>query len=283
MAIELMNRIWWREDLDASEKLVLLSLADRADDEGVCWYAVETICRKSSLSRRGVQKVISRLCARQLLRKVRRHDLSNYYVIPVDKFPDVENRQRPAKEKGSLQYLEEEPDLFQERGERGAPRRSAPGSVRGERGTVRGEPGAPDSLIDSLIDTKPDAGARETIPQMIVRRWNELAAQHGALAPFNAEVTPERLSKIDARTSEGRASLVVEAKTNNVLSDPDRIVWDHVFETIGGSKLLTGQKTDWAPTLRLDAGTQEFREDHGGELRAWARPNWRTDERSIPT
>jgi hypothetical protein len=262
MAIELMNRIWWREDLDSSEKMVLLALADRADDEGVCWYAVETICRKSSLSRRGVQKIIGRLCDRQLLRRVRRHDLSNYYVIPVDKFPEVENRSRPSKEKGSLQYLEEEPDLFGERGERGSHRRSALGSERGARGTKRGEPGAPDSLSDSLIDTKGGTRARETIPEMVVRRWNELAFLHPALKPFHGQLTPERISKIETRTSEWSERLPQwsRALTLEMQSQPTREeeVWVAVFFVIGTSRLLTGQKIDWAPSFDWMLGPKNF-------------------------
>lgn len=259
MAIELMNRIWWREDLDASEKLVLLSLADRADDEGVCWYAVETICRKSSLSRRGVQKVLARLCARQLLRKVHRHDLSNYYVIPVDKFPDVNNRPRPAKERGSLQYLEDEPDLFVERGERGARRRSERGSDRGAPETARGAPGAPNSLSDSLIDTKPSAGAREeTLPEMVVRCWNALAADHEALATFNGELSPSRISKIEARAGEwiGRSLATGLATVED--ASAEHTVWRIAFEQIARSKLLTGQKIDWAPTLDWVLGPKNF-------------------------
>lgn len=64
MSIKVMSAVWECEELDASERLVMLSLADHADDEGRCYPSIARLCRRTSMSDRGVQKVISRLSER---------------------------------------------------------------------------------------------------------------------------------------------------------------------------------------------------------------------------
>jgi len=48
--------------ISASEKLVLLAMADHAHDDGTsCYPSIETLARKTSQTRRGVQKIMCRL------------------------------------------------------------------------------------------------------------------------------------------------------------------------------------------------------------------------------
>ncbi len=68
MSVKVMSAVWEREDLDASERLVMLSLADHADDDGVCYPSIARLCKRTSMSDRGVQKVLSRLQERGFLR-----------------------------------------------------------------------------------------------------------------------------------------------------------------------------------------------------------------------
>jgi helix-turn-helix protein len=49
-------------EISASEKLVLLAMADHARDDGTgCYPSIETLARKTSQSRRGVQKIMRKL------------------------------------------------------------------------------------------------------------------------------------------------------------------------------------------------------------------------------
>jgi hypothetical protein len=49
-------------EISASEKLVLLAMADHARDDGTgCYPSVETLARKTSQTRRGVQKIMRKL------------------------------------------------------------------------------------------------------------------------------------------------------------------------------------------------------------------------------
>lgn len=60
MSIALMTEVW-QSDLPMTEKMVLLCLADYANDRGECWPAVETIAAKCSCTDRTVQKAIKAL------------------------------------------------------------------------------------------------------------------------------------------------------------------------------------------------------------------------------
>jgi hypothetical protein len=67
MSVKVMSAVWEREDMDASERLVMLSLADHADDEGVCYPSIARLCKRTSLTNRTVQMAVKRLEARGLI------------------------------------------------------------------------------------------------------------------------------------------------------------------------------------------------------------------------
>ena len=73
------------DDLPSSEKLVLLAMADHADDTGKnCFPSIPRIARKSSMTRRGVQKVLRRLEEKGRIRPVgRRADGTIEYAITL--------------------------------------------------------------------------------------------------------------------------------------------------------------------------------------------------------
>jgi len=51
----------WEQEIPPSTKLVLLALADIADDTGYCWPSVKTIARKAGVSPRTVQRLLLEL------------------------------------------------------------------------------------------------------------------------------------------------------------------------------------------------------------------------------
>lgn len=62
MSIRAMN--WaWAIELEPSSKLLLLALADIADDRGFAWPSVSTLARKSCVSVRTAQRVLRALSA----------------------------------------------------------------------------------------------------------------------------------------------------------------------------------------------------------------------------
>src|SRR5579872_2683561 len=61
VSIQLMAKVF-QLPIPSTEKLVLLAMADHARDDGTgCYPSIDTLARKSSLTRRGVQKIMRRL------------------------------------------------------------------------------------------------------------------------------------------------------------------------------------------------------------------------------
>lgn len=91
MSIKALN--WaWEQRLEPSTKLVLLALADIADDAGRCWPSVATLAKKVHASERNVRRILQKLRSdngqQALLRaeERRREDgsqSSNIYVLQL--------------------------------------------------------------------------------------------------------------------------------------------------------------------------------------------------------
>jgi hypothetical protein len=83
MSVRVMTLVW-EMDLPDSEKLVLLALADCANDEGHCWPSMATLARKCSKSDRTVQLAVKMLCAKgHLTRREVPGKGCNYTVHPI--------------------------------------------------------------------------------------------------------------------------------------------------------------------------------------------------------
>lgn len=82
-----MNWVWTLEDLGPSETLVLLALADAADDDGFCWPSQTFLARKSRQTDRNVRRILNRLEGMGLLRIEARSSThgrrSNLYYLNV--------------------------------------------------------------------------------------------------------------------------------------------------------------------------------------------------------
>jgi helix-turn-helix protein len=61
MSIRIMNHVWDTDCANCTRKLVMLALADNANDEGVCWPSITTIALKCSMSDRAVTKHVREL------------------------------------------------------------------------------------------------------------------------------------------------------------------------------------------------------------------------------
>lgn len=61
MSIRLMSSIFENQEPKGAERLVLLALADNANDEGVCWPSVKTIAKKAAIDERRCHRIIKDL------------------------------------------------------------------------------------------------------------------------------------------------------------------------------------------------------------------------------
>jgi hypothetical protein len=63
----------WQQKLSPTPKLILMALADAANDFGVCWPSVSTVATKCCVSIRTVRRVMQKLVAHGLLRSEQRY------------------------------------------------------------------------------------------------------------------------------------------------------------------------------------------------------------------
>jgi predicted transcriptional regulator len=101
MSIKLMSRVWDIE-LRHTAKLVLLALADWANDEGACWPSIATLERRCGLSDRGVRNVLEELEAEGRLRRVQRAGRSTmFHLTPEGRALDPGTTFTPTPERGA--------------------------------------------------------------------------------------------------------------------------------------------------------------------------------------
>lgn len=88
MSIKLMNAVWESDSTSGSDRLVLLALADSANDEGYCWPSYETIAKKANLGKRYVIVIMDKLIEGGLVEKSHRFNdekfTSNLYRVVVN-------------------------------------------------------------------------------------------------------------------------------------------------------------------------------------------------------
>lgn len=88
----------WEIDLPHSEKLLLLALADNANDEGHCWPSIETLARKCSIGRRTVIRGLAVLeNARHITRSSEVGKSNSYNVHPCQ--PDTSAKLAPVPQR----------------------------------------------------------------------------------------------------------------------------------------------------------------------------------------
>lgn len=97
----------WATSLPAGDKLVLLALADCANDEGRCWPGIKGLCAKTGKSERSLQGAIKALCETgHLTRDEVAGKGCNYTVhprnncAPAKSAPPQKTTKTPAKSAG---------------------------------------------------------------------------------------------------------------------------------------------------------------------------------------
>lgn len=103
MSVRVMTLVW-DADLPPMEKLVLLALADCANDEGHCWPSAATIVRKSGQGERTVRRCIQSLVKKRHLTQQQRKGTSPNYLVhpcqsgtPANEAPLPDRPDTPAR------------------------------------------------------------------------------------------------------------------------------------------------------------------------------------------
>jgi len=95
MSIMLMSAVW-RMDLPPTEKMVLLALADAANDDGVTWMAIKSktagkmdFMKKTSLSERAIQNCLKRLAESGMIERTFREGKGVLYTVTLGGVQEV--------------------------------------------------------------------------------------------------------------------------------------------------------------------------------------------------
>ena len=108
MSIHYISQAWKTPVADAKAKLVLLKLADNANDQGVAWPHIETISAETGLARSSVFKALNDLEESGI---VERHRGRNEVIYTIQKSVLETSRgpqRRPVEVRtGDLPYLKE--------------------------------------------------------------------------------------------------------------------------------------------------------------------------------
>lgn len=92
MSTRYLNRVWHGDlDLDHTETLVLLSLADQANDDGWCWPSTVHTATRCRLHPDTVWRIVEKLEAKGLVTVKRRPGQSSTYQLELPE-PPTESR-----------------------------------------------------------------------------------------------------------------------------------------------------------------------------------------------
>ncbi|HFH4110015.1 TPA: helix-turn-helix domain-containing protein, partial [Pseudomonas aeruginosa] len=95
MSTIIMSACWPLQGMSPAQKAVLISLADQANDQGVCWPAVDSIATRCCLSKRAVQQAIKWLRGAGIVSVEERQGRSTMYsVTPAAYAPQQEMHPR---------------------------------------------------------------------------------------------------------------------------------------------------------------------------------------------
>lgn len=72
MSIKVMTMVWDSPVFSGNTKLIMLCLADYANDEGLCWPSIDSVARKCNVSRSTVKSQLRRLAEQGVLTAQRR-------------------------------------------------------------------------------------------------------------------------------------------------------------------------------------------------------------------
>ena len=95
MSTIIMSACWPLQGMNASQKAVLISLADNANDDGVCWPSIKYIADRTCLSSRAVQGAIKWLADTGTLQADERQGRSTVYTVTPAAFAPPQEM-RPA-------------------------------------------------------------------------------------------------------------------------------------------------------------------------------------------
>jgi len=111
VSIKYMDRVWQRKTLKGGKLLLMLALADHANDAGECWPSQPHLAQKARLTERQIRRVIAALICDELLAVVEqgvgRGKKTVYQLFPADIKADISDIKADILSKRKADILSE--------------------------------------------------------------------------------------------------------------------------------------------------------------------------------
>ncbi len=97
----IFTTIAWKSEIRTAAKFVLVSLADQANDDGVCWPSMAKLCKRVSMTDRAVQRAMLELEELGYMDRKMRPGHSTYYVLRTPERGSEVSQGTPERSTGS--------------------------------------------------------------------------------------------------------------------------------------------------------------------------------------
>lgn len=202
----------WRIDCEPMQKLLLLALADHANDETFdCWPSLTHLCKKTGLVRSTITRALNALESAQLISREQREKQSTRYVLNVSEWVHSEPR--------FTEHLGAQTDGV------GAQRyqpRCTPHLELGAQKDHKHQSNHQGTINEPSINK--EKAKRTPVP---IKEILSLYHEHLPMCPAVQKLTEARRQQIEARWRQGDI--------------PDLDSWRDYFAFVAKSKFLTGR------------------------------------------
>src|SRR5262245_24990767 len=101
-----MARVWAHSQQKGGELLVMLALADFANDGGECWPSIPVLAQKARLSERQTRRVLNTLEVADEIRRSRsnggRNRRSHYFIIVAENPDKITLKEKQGKNNNEI-------------------------------------------------------------------------------------------------------------------------------------------------------------------------------------
>ncbi len=123
MSVKVMSRVWDESIHNGTALLLLLAIADHANDDGLCWPSVATLAAKARVQERQAQNLIAQLEAAGELVVRRGHGRRNtsIYVVAIGEKGAIQREiDRAEKVQSSVEKVQSSAEKVQSSALKGA-------------------------------------------------------------------------------------------------------------------------------------------------------------------
>jgi len=263
-----MGRSTWLQGVSCVEKMVMVAIADVADDNGLAYMLTTTLMAKTSCSRRTVQTALVSLGEKNLLLRRTRKNRSSVFKIVVTNIPMGRPDQVSDRELSDDHFWDND------RGASPAPHVAA-GQNAGDadENAAAADESAGDAPIHPVIhpvtlpvlphspqgggegqdlfgnEPAPIAATDQDFADLYVTMWNDLSAKIPKLTDAKP-LRDENVKSLMARLREAKAAKSI---------DDARALLESLFAQFEGSRLLRGEgDRGWVPAATWLLGKRNF-------------------------